>query len=230
MKTTFKQLALLWILTVSLLACSGDGEDDEQTNMRFINAVSDVKLVNFIVDFDIFFQNVSYLTNSGYFDIDTDPHIFQVTPSNALTTLAETKTTLSDSQDYTYIAYGSSINTDGLLLRDDNEPAGDESFKARMINVAESARSIDVYVVSNASSAGKVAPTEDNFGYRSVSHYSVGRSGTYFIVATNSKSGETLGRTGPIQFENENVYSILFSDAKSGSLPVQIVVLHDSNG
>jgi hypothetical protein len=224
-----RSFALLALLGLSS-ACSNDGQGDNKTNLRFINAVPDVRSVNFIIDFDIFFEDVDYLVSSGYFDIDTNPHLFQVTPSNSLTTLAENRTSLSSNSDFTFIAYGPSEQPADLLLRDNNEPAGDSSFKLRPVNVASSFRPVDLYVTTEPSSISRTAPAEENFGYRSVGNYLVGQSGAYFVVAADARTGRVLKTSTAQNFEGRGVYTVLLADSPGAEGAMKIIILEDAKG
>ena len=190
----------------------------------------DVRSVNFIIDFDIFFKDVDYLVSSGYFDIDTTPHIFQVTPSNSLTTIAESRSSLSSKSDFTFIAYGPSDRPAELLLRDDNEPAGDTSFKLRPVNVASSFSPVNMYITTEPSSISGTTPLEEDFGYRSVGEYAVGQSGLYFIVAADARTGKVLRRSSAQNFRERAVYTVLLTDAPGSEGPMNIVILEDYEG
>jgi hypothetical protein len=220
------------LCAVGLSACSDDGGDDEKTNLRFINTISGLASVDLLIDFDLYFDNVGYFENSSYFEINTDPHIFQVTPSNSLSPIDETKAALDDGTDYTYLAYGSSLSAGAMLLRDDNDPPGDNTFKVRVIDVAQSTRSLDLYIVTDPRSITSVSPTAANMRYKTVTQYSSGRSGTYSVIVTDSKSGRVLGRAAPQSFDEKQVYTIVVANPEQGpsSTAVNVVVISADSG
>lgn len=231
MNKLFKLLtsALLILCAVGFCACSDDGEDDQKTNLRFINAVSDLPSVDLLIDFDPFFENVRYLENSGYFEINTDPHVFQVTPSNSLTPIDETTTVLDDGTDYTYLAFGSSPSAGALLLKDDNEPPGEGAFKVRVSDVAQTTRSLNLYIVKDSRTISSMAPTAANLRFRTTTPYRAGLSGTYSVVVTDSKTGDVLGVAPAYTFSSEGVYTIILADPRGQgqTARVNVVVILD---
>ena len=155
-----RYFALSLVATVALSGCGQDGEDDDQVNLRFINAVSDVYGVDFLVDGDVWFEDLGYVQDTGYFTFDTDQHLFQVVPSDSLTPISNLLTMLSDDKDYTYIAIGSALDATALMLVDNNEKAGEGSFKLRIIDAWQSTPSLNVYIVANGSRSVTRCSTE----------------------------------------------------------------------
>ena len=210
-----------------IAGCSNGGSDNV-TNLRFINAVTDVPGVDLIVDLDPFLEDVGYLENTDYVEFDVEPHFFQVTPSNSLSPIDETTTTLEDDVDYTYLAYGTPADADAMLLKDDNTPAGGGSFKVRTINVAPSLRSLDVFIVDDPSDITSATPTEDAIRYKGVSKYRYGQAGTYAVVVADSKSGRVLSTVPAYEFLSDGVYTLLLADEPDNGASVKLIVLADS--
>ena len=208
-----RYFALSLVATFALSGCGQDGEDDDQVNLRVINAVGDVYGVDFLVDGDVWFEDQAYLQDSGYFTFDTDQHLFQVVPSNSLTPISNLLTMLSDDKDYTYIAMGSAIDATALMLVDNNEKAGDGSFKLRLIDAWQSAQSINVYVVASGQNFRNSAPAAKNIRYKSVTTYLTGKTNTYDIVVTNSSTGTVLAILADQVFESENVYTMVIAQS-----------------
>jgi len=228
-KKLFNALRCLVLFAIALGSpgCGGNGDDDNSTNLRFVNVVSGVPSVDLLVDLEIFFEDVGFLESSGYFDFDTDPHIFQITPSNSLTPIDETKTTLSDDVDYTYVAFGNAADAEAMLLKDDNSSPGGGTFKIRTINAVTAPRPLDVYIVTDPSDIRTVAPTEDSISYKEVSDYRVGGAGSYFVVVTESKTGRILATSAAQPFDSEAVYSMFLSNERGDGEGVTVTILRD---
>lgn len=207
--------------------CGSNGDDDNSTNFRFVNAVAGVDSIDLLVDLEIFLEDVAYLESSGYFDFDTEPHIFQITPSNSLTPIDETKTTLSDDVDYTYLAFGTSADAEAMLLKDDNSPPGGGTFKIRTVNVVPAPRPLDVYIVSEPSDIGTVAPTEESISYKQASTYRIGGAGAYVVVVTERKTGRVLATTDPRTFDSEAVYTMVLSYERGDDEGLAVTILRD---
>lgn len=218
-------------VTLSIIAacfisgCGLDGEDDDQVNLRFINAVSDVSGVDLLVDGDVWIEDQEYLKDSGYFTFDSDQHLFQVVPSDSLTPISNLITALSDDKDYTYIAMGSALDATALMLVDNNERAGSGAFKLRVIDAWQSLQSVSVYVVASGGDFQNSAPAAKSLRYRSVTSYLTGKSGGYDIIVTYTNSGDVLARLPNQTFDSENVYTMIIaqSSTREGTPVLQLI-------
>jgi len=189
--------------------CGDNGDRDNSTNLRVINTITNIGGIDMTVDYDVYLEDLQYLENTGYMDFDTNPHIFQISPSNSLSPIDITRATLADDVDYSYIAYGSVSNADAMLLQDDNEPAGDDAFKLRIINVAQTSRSFNVYIGVDRNQLATANPIARNLRYKAVTPYYGGPSGTYDIIVTDSKT-KTIATIIPSQeLKGETVYTLL---------------------
>jgi hypothetical protein len=223
-----RYFALLLVTTISLAGCGQDGGNDDQVNLRFINAVSDVSGVDFLVDGDVWFEDEGYLQDSGYFNFDADQHLFQVVPSDSLTPISNLLTTLSDDKDYTYIAVGSALDATALMLVDDNEKAGDGSFKLRVIDAWQSTQSLNVYVVANGKNYQNSAPAAKSVRYKTVTTYLTGTSGTYDIVVTASNTGTVLATLPNQAFDSEKVYTMVIGQNSNVESAAILQLFNDS--
>lgn len=223
-----RNFALLLVTTISLAGCGQDGGNDDQVNLRFINAVSDVSGVDFLVDGDVWFEDEGYLQDSGYFNFDADQHLFQVVPSDSLTPISNLLTTLSDDKDYTYIAVGSALDATALMLVDDNEKAGDGSFKLRVIDAWQSTQSLNVYIVANGKNYQNSAPAAKSVRYKSVTTYLTGTSGTYDIVVTASNTGTVLATLPNQAFDSEEVYTMVIGQNSNVESAAILQLFNDS--
>jgi hypothetical protein len=226
MKQSFKKRGVALVLSLVVAGCATN-TDDNSTNLRFVNAVAGIDSVDMLVDSDEYLDNVSYLESTAYLEFDTDPHLFQITPSNSLTPIDTQQATLADDVDYTYIACGDSSEGEAILLEDDNEPAGDDSFKARIINVFKGSRGLDVYIVEASGDVDTRQPTADNLGFKATTRYLAARAGVYDIVVRNNKTGVTVARLAGQEFKGENVYSVLLAAEDGSPLQAQVLVLTD---
>lgn len=217
------------VALVAIMGGCGDGSEDNSTNLRFFNAVVGVGSVDMLVDADEYLEEVAYLESTDYLEFDTDPHIFQVTPSNSLTAIDTQRVALRDDVDYTYIACGNSNEPEAILLKDDTEPAGDGAFKARIVNVFKGARSFDVYVTTNLDDLENSQPTAQRLGFKAASTYRAARAGTYDIAVRNTTTGTIVATLIGQEFQEENVYSIMLVAEEQDPSQVQVLVLTDRN-
>jgi hypothetical protein len=226
MKYSFSTICSVLSLALVIVGCA-DSTDDNSTNLRFLNAVVGVGDVDMLVDSDQYLENISYRESTEYLEFDTQPHIFQITPSNSLTPIDTERVSLQDDVDYTYIACGNSSDPEAILIEDDNEPAGDGSFKARIINVFKGVRGFDVFITTNSAEIGSLLPTVERLGFKAATRYSAGRSGVYDIVVRNSATDkvETIYRGQ--EFDAESVYSVILVADERQPSQVDVLVLTD---
>jgi hypothetical protein len=226
MKHTIMIFLTSLAVSAAVAGC-GDNTDDNSTNLRFLNAVVGVGSVDMLVDTDEYLEEVAYLESTEYLEFDTDPHLLQITPSNSLTPIDTQRVSLQDDVDYTYIACGDSSEPDAILLEDDNEPAGDDSFKARIINVFRGARGFDVFITANPDNVDNLQPTARRLGYRAATSYRAARAGIYDIVVRNTTTGTIVATLPGQDFQGENVYSVLLVADEDEPSDVQVLVLAD---
>jgi hypothetical protein len=207
--------------------CSGNGDRDDSTNLRVINTITNIGGIDLTVDYDVYLEDLQYLENTGYMDFDTNPHIFQISPSNSLSPIDITRVSLADDIDYSYIAYGSVSNADAMLLQDDNEPAGDDAFKLRIINVAQTTRSFNVYVGVDRSQLTTANPLARNLRYKAVTPYFGGPGGTYDIIVTDSKTKAIVTILPSQELKGENVYSLLLVREAQQAAGIRQILLAD---
>lgn len=213
---------LILIVTTFLGGCGGNDTNDRTTNLRFVNAVEGFASVDMSVDADEYLSDIAYLESTDYLEFDTDPHLLQITPSNSLTPIDTLRVSLADNFDYTYFACGNSADPAAILLQDDNQPAGDTSFRARVVNLFKSELSFDVYVVGvsggdSGDSGLSGAPTVRGSSFKAASGYSVGRAGGYVISVTATGSKQVLARLTGQEFKGRGVYSILLVSEASAA-------------
>jgi hypothetical protein len=184
--------------------------------------------VDLYVDADMWLENVAYLDNSGYFNMDTDQHLYQVVPSNSLTPIDNLLTTLQDDDDYTYIALGSALDADALMLVDNNERPSNGAFKLRIIDAYQSTGSYNVYVLTSSQQRDSIAPTAKNLRYKSVTTYFTGRSGVYNVLITDSRTGEVVTTITNQTFNEEEVYTLILAANPSSLAPIYPLLLNDT--
>jgi hypothetical protein len=216
-------------LSTSLVGCGDNGDRDDSTNLRVINTATDLGPVDLTVDYDVYREDIEYLENTGYMDFDTNQHIFQISPSNSLSPIDIILTSLADDVDYSYIVYGSSVDADAMLLKDDNEPAGEDAFKVRIINVAQSARSYNVYIGVDRSQIAKENPIARNLRYKAVTSYLGGPGGIYDIIVTDSKTNAIVSILPSQKLAGEDVYTLLLIKESDRLDAIRVIVLNDRN-
>jgi hypothetical protein len=137
---------------------------------------------------------------------------------------------LRDDVDYTYIACGNSSDGEGILLEDDTESAGEQNFKARIINLFKGTRGFDVYITTTPEQIATLQPTVERLTFKSATRYQVARSGFYDIVVKNSATGTIAASLAKQEFKAQDVYSVLLVADALRPEQVRVMVLTDHDG
>jgi hypothetical protein len=229
----YSRLSLLIILTLlatTFLSCgrnNANGNRDRETNIRFLNAVSDVESLDFFLDFKLYLPDVGYLENSQYDTFQTGAQKLQVNINGTGTRLVDTTIGLSDRRDTTIIVAGRRNNATLITARDDNDPASSSIAKIRFINLAFAYNKLDLYIVNAGGSIDTLAPTYSNINYKSVGNYLVLDKGNYSVILTVAGSKTPIAQIPNTYFDGAAVYSLLAVDAKGGNGPAGLLLLTD---
>lgn len=224
-------LCVMAFISMGLLGCGGgDGEErqeDNETYVRLINAVTDIRSVTLYVNSEVYYESVGYLQSPGYFRVDTDDLELRVTESGSFAALYDSETSLVDDSDQTLFVFGTGDQPRSLVVQDDNEGPGDRVAKVRLVNLSTTTRTLDVYLTTPGRPINSAVPTGDNLGFGAVSDYFISDSGSYTMTITDSKSTSPLSRRASLTFEENSVYTIVIADTFPGGLPLRAIVLKD---
>lgn len=218
----------LVVVATSLLGCgSGPQQQDLKTNLRIINGFSELEAIDVLIDGRVSFEGMGYLESTGYFKIKSGPREIRALAPRTLTTLAESRSSLSDNQDQTFLVYGTRANPRGVLLQDktDESPRGTVTFRA--IRTAQSIPSADLYVLGADQFIDENGPTIRSVGLGSSSTYFRGLPGEYTIWVTESNKKDVVAVARQVVFKERNVYTLLIADAPEGGEPVSVIQLVD---
>lgn len=220
---------LFLFLIVVCIGCGSDsynGEDDQTSNIRFINALPAAESLEILVDEKVFLDQLGFRENIGYEDIHTGSHDLLIGEPNSFVPIQESNLSLSDRIDYTFIIYGTLDNPDSRLLRDDNDEADSGFTKVRFFHAARNTEPVDIYVVRPNGSIESITPAEDRLNYQEVSRYTISDSGTYDIVVTERDKKNEITRVDSQEFDGKGVYTVFLTDRIDGSSP-QLLVIKD---
>jgi acyl-CoA synthetase (AMP-forming)/AMP-acid ligase II len=115
-----------------------------------------------------------------------------------------------------------------MMLVDNNEKAGEGSFKLRLIDAWQSTQSLNVYIVANGKNYKNSAPAAKNIRYRSVTTYLTGTSGEYDIVVTGATTGDVLAILSGQVFDSENVYTMVIAQSPTLQSAPRLELIDDS--
>lgn len=222
--------AVLAMVAAGFIGCgSGPQQRDLKTNLRIINGLSELEAVDILIDGRVSFEGMGYLESTGYFKVKSGPREIRALAPRTLTTLAESRSSLSDNRDQTFLVFGTRTNPRGVLLRDetDESPSGTVTFRA--IRTAQAISSADLYVLGPDQRLDENGPTIRGVGFGSSSTYFSGLPGEYTIWVTEANQKEVVAVARQVVFKERSVYTLLIADAPGGGEPVSVVQLVDRN-
>lgn len=220
--------AILAVVAASFLGCgSGPQQRDLKTNLRIINGFSELDAIDVLIDGRPSFEGMGYLESTGYFTIKSGTREIRALAPQTLTTLAESRASLRDNQDQTYLVYGTRANPRGVLLQDrtDESPRGTVTFRA--IRTAQAINSADLYVLGPDQFLDENGPTIRSVGLGSSSTYFRGLPGEYTIWVTESNKRDVIAVSRQVVFKERGVYTLLIADALGGGEPISVIQLID---
>lgn len=218
------------VIAAGLLGCgSGSQERDLRTNLRVINGFAELEAVDVLIDGRRAFPGMAYLESTGYFNIESGPREIQALAPQTLTTLAESRSSLSDNQDQTFLVFGTRTNPRGVLLLDDTEPSPRGTVSFRAIRTAQAIPSADLYILGADQSVEENSQTISSVPLGGNSRYLRGLPGEYTIWLTESNKKEVVAVARKVSFKDRSVYTLLIADAPGGGEPVSVIQLIDND-
>jgi hypothetical protein len=182
--------ALALGLAATLAGCGSGNNDNGTAQVRLVNASPGYASLDFYLDSSTTasISNVATGAASDYINVSSGAHASTLDP-NGTTTVAQSQSrTFAGGNSYTILAAGwqGALYTFQLT---DNEPAPDSGqAKVRVINAAQDAGPVDVYVT--AANDALTSTTPDNGGtaivVNSLTNYVEHPAGTYRIRVTPS--------------------------------------------
>jgi hypothetical protein len=204
-----------------------NGNNDQETNIRFLNAVSNASSLDFFLDNKLYLQDVGYLENTSYSKESTQSQKLQVTISGTATRLVDTTLGFGDQRDSSIIISGTKNDSSLIVTRDDNSPASDNIAKIRFINLAYSYDKVDIYIVGKGQSIATLDPSFEKISYKRVSTYIVLDEGSYTVILTEAGSKAVVAQSTSSAFNGASVTTIIAADTKGGIKPAKLLLLTD---
>ena len=229
-KRFFTQACLITLLLLSLSGCgqnSRGSNHDALSNVRIVNAVSDVDTLDFYLDNKLYFGNVGYLENSGYSTEDTNSHTFQVSITGTGTRLVSTSVSFADSRDQTLLVCGTASKPSFVNISDNNTPASSDVGKVRFIDTSLNTSKVDVYITKVGDSISALAPALKNVTFRQVSQYILLNQDTYTIAITTTGTKSVIASIPSTAISGNGVYSVLIADNGGNAAGIKLVFLVD---
>lgn len=172
--------------------------------------------VNLLVDGKTLASNVPYATATAYSSLSSGSRHLQIEPSGSSTFIIDETLSLTSGSDSTIVVSNLAPNIMALDLPDDNSAPLSGDFKIRVVNVAPSMGSANVFVVPDGTVLSNVAPTLSRLGVESASGYQSFTAGTYDVFFTIPGTISSFIETGPIVFSAGEIRTMVALDNQAG--------------
>lgn len=186
--------AMAGLLALALGGCglnpSGSGTG---TTVRVANLMPGTTAVTVTAGDTAFMTAAPFETFTGYQDIPAGNYAFNIRLGTSATPAFTTTTTLANVSAYTFIAYGPTTSTQGILLDDTplvHIPSGNFGF--RLANVSPTAGTIDAYVTAPGADLASASPVVSTLPYNSFSTFINVPLGTYELRLARSGTKEVI--------------------------------------
>jgi len=144
-------------LAGSLSGCGG-GEDRSKAHLRLLNASVGYDTLDLVVDGDRLRSAVAFGSVSGYADVDPSHTDTDITREGGSAALFSATPSLTRDNHYTYVATGDDGSLSAVLLSEETSEPGSGEARLRVLNGADAAGGLDVYLTPDATSLDDAAP------------------------------------------------------------------------
>jgi len=196
--------------------------------IRVGNMVSDRGPLDISVDGILVESNQSFRSMGEYQSISPGDHEFTVSIPGDPTNIIATSTRTLAPGDFLTLAASGHEDSNSVSLTEDNRRPVPSRARLQLTNVSSSAGAIDFYVVDAGESISSSLPLAA--GLEELKQVVVElEAGSFDLVVTNIGSAEPLLGPVPVTLDNNNIYSLILTDADGGGEPIQFVLLDDFN-
>jgi hypothetical protein len=214
-------IALLCLLSLTLVGCSSKNSGGNDAKIRVVNMIPDAAAISLQLDNDS--PLVSALAFQGltqYLSAGRGSREFKVS-ANAGTTFAIDTTLSVSANNYSYVVYGPIASAQGLLIVESGLPTPNSgTFNFRVINVAAGIGAVDVYLTAAGADLNSTSPNVANVGAGAVSGLFPVNTGSYELRVTAAGTKDVIYDTGVQAFtNNQATYQAVIYTKGSSKLP-----------
>lgn len=229
MKSLFTKAALLTaVFAVTALA--------QSARVRVLHASPDAPAVDIHVDGRIALQNLAYAEFTDYVSLPAGQRSLTIFVAGTETQVVTTQAVLAQGLDYTIIAAGFAAagKTPGfrvIVLQDNNNlPDAAANAKVRVVHLAPSAPTVDVYATAPFLAIRDRQPTLSGVPFAAASGYLEVPAAGRLQARLTPTGSKTVAATSPaLSLTGNSVRTIVALDNKNGGAPFQFLVLTDRN-
>lgn len=229
-----KKIALASTLAIAaalvLTGCNGQGESAATGELRFVHAIANAPGVDVLSNRSSsnIASNATYRSIGTYRKVRSGINTVQIRAANTTNVVASAPATISQNNRFTLYAVNTLATPQVVLVEDENVAAAPSQTRVRVLHGAPTAGTVDVYVTAPGASLTGVAPTINDFNFRSTFGYVTLPAGNYQIRITGSANQTVAFDSGTVNFAGGSVQTVVALDANGGGTPFQVIVVNDN--
>ncbi|MDP9011774.1 MAG: DUF4397 domain-containing protein [Pseudomonadota bacterium] len=218
------RLITLSLASLLLNGCFGSSKGDAE--IRILNTSIDYSSIDLYLDDGN--TNTRKIvgaatgTLGSYLGVGSNSYTVEFTSNNVQSSLKSVKEKLSKNTHRTYVAYGNSGKFGELEILEDQDKPSSSYTKVQLVDAAEDAGSVDVYLTDPSVAITNSSPTFSSVTGGSIASagFVTISSGTYRIrvTAAGSQTDIRLDSVTGITFSSEEVLSIILTGTNGGVL------------
>lgn len=222
--------ALLGAMSILLMGCMHDDDDDPTAQVRVVHASPDAPDVDVLVNDTVELAGVPYKGVSAYLTVnsDNDPN-FKVNAAGTSTTVINATPDLQENSQYTLLAVDEVANIEPLLITDDTSAPASGFLKVRVLHASPTAPVVDVYVTAPGDDISMMSPTLTGVDFKDYSDYLEIPEGDYQIRVTGTTSKTPVYDSGTVPLGAGVTYTIAAVTTTTGLSPISLLVLTGDN-
>lgn len=224
------------LLALSLTAGCGNGgalQPNEISALRVYNAVPDSPPLNFYLRGAQLTSGLAYgfgrlyvLVSAGAVTLDIQNNVGDI--------LLDYPTTLTGGAAYTFAVTGTLASLRQVFLVDDTTAAPTGNFKVRLIHLATSGPTMDLYIAGPTGDISTATPAVTGLSFANASGYATAPAGSVRLMLTETGSKTVLYDSGPItgltSGRSVSAFLIGKAGAGGGGAPYSVQLVADHAG
>lgn len=222
----------LWIAAalamVALVSgCKSNGNAQNSTNMRTLNAVVDAEPLDILIDSDVKTSALAFGSTSSYVQFDSGTRDLQIRSTTAQTILSDKSVSFSSGANNTLLIYGKRASIQSQLITDDTTTPSSGHFRIRVINLSSDAGPVDLYVTNGGiANSGAIIPAA-SFG--TMTGAAEVTNGSLQVTLTTSGTQDVLFQSAAQNFSDNTTYTIVALPSLGGKLLSAILLTQGSS-
>lgn len=235
---TLPRLFLALIL-LSVLACGGSGSSSNSGGsrprpqntgdalVRLINASPASGALDLLIRGKSVAENIGYLEDSGYENINSGNASFTVRDTGAFTTIEDSTRSFTLKKQYSIFAFGSQGDRKVQIVEDDNDEPRSGRVRVRFVNAEFISKGVDVYIVAPGDDIQFTEPAYPNVGKEKVTDYLESDEGTFVVRVTEKDQKDIIAESEILNLQSGTIRTLVFATNLNGASDHDIAVLTD---